>query len=543
MVLPDGRAAGAERTLDALLELRALTKRFNRQCALDAVDLSLRRGEVHGMVGENGSGKSTLIKILAGVHAPSEGSLYRVGRHVPFPTRPGDARRYGLAFVHQDLGLVPELSVADNLALAELARVGGSRTCSRRGLERRAREKLCRLDVDIDPARPVGTLAAVDRAKVAIVRALDSIGQPEPGSATALEASHDVRVLVLDEPTVFLPRREIDRFFAIVRAVAASGAAVLFVSHDLDEVRELCGTVTVLRDGRVAGRRPTTGTTVGELVELMVGRSVEHTRIAKSCRAREVDAVAVVTGLRGAVVDGVDMRVAPGEILGVTGLGGSGFEELPYLLYGAIVARAGEMVIGGTRLDLRRARPRVALRLGVILVPGDRRRHGIVGSLTVADNITLPRLESLSRGGILARRRMLAETRSLMERFDVRPRDALLPHGVLSGGNQQKGVLAKWLSTAPTLVLLDEPTQGVDIGAREQIFAALRQAAARGAGIVCASSDYAQLAVLCDRVLVLHDGVVVDELDGDGLTKADIAEACLGAPIAGHPRATTAAAR
>lgn len=503
------------------LALRNLHKRFNRQVALDSVDLTLQRGEIHGLVGENGSGKSTLIKVLAGFYTPDEGELFLGGERLAFTGRRGDLSTNALAFVHQDLGLVVDLTVAENLALTNLASPTSTWRLSQKSLARSAAASLARYQMDIDPLAQISSLAAVDRAKVAIVRALTALD-------SNANASDGPRILVLDEPTVFLPRQEVDRLFESVHGVAASGASVLFVSHDLDEVWENCDTLTVLRDGRVAGHRQVSETSVAEMVELIVGRKVDAS-IADPENFERGEALVKIKNASGASITELDLDLGPGEILGVTGLAGSGFEELPYLLYGARPARSGSIAIGENQGNLARLKPLDALGMGMILVPGDRRRHSIVGSLSVTDNVTLPQLGHMTKLGLLRRRHMVAETRTLMDRFDIRPRDPALEQGVLSGGNQQKGVLAKWLSIEPKLILLDEPTQGVDIGAREQIYAALRAAASRGASVLCASSDYAQLAALCHRVVVLRKGVVVAQLHGANLTKSHISEACLSA--------------
>lgn len=502
------------------LAIRGLTKRFSQQLALDDVGLVLRRGEIHGLVGENGSGKSTLIKILAGFYRADEGVLEVAGAPSAFPERPGEFSRLGFAFVHQDLGLILDLTVAENLALVHLACDRGGWCLPRRALLAEARATLERFEVGLDPVTPVGALTPVDRALLAIVRAVAV--DPRRGSTSA-----PLRLLVLDEPTVFLPRRDVVRLFALVRRIAAEGAAVLFVSHDPDEVRELCHAVTVLRDGAVVGKRAVHGLGAAELVEMIVGRPVDGPARPELTTVRPGGVH--VERLEGTTVHGVDLSIGAGEILGVTGLAGSGYAELPYLLYGAGATRRGTLRLGAETVELDRLRPRRAVHAGMVLIPGDRRRDGIFESLPVTDNVTLPRLGELRTMGTLSRRRLVAETRSLMTRFDVRPAQPALALGALSGGNQQKAVLAKWLSTAPRLVMLDEPTQGVDVGARQQIFAALREVAATGASVLVASSDAEQLAALCHRVVVLDGGRVSRELMAQDVTKDVITRACFGA--------------
>lgn len=493
------------------LVAREISKSFGGTHALDGVGLTVLAGEVHGLVGENGSGKSTLIKILAGYHAPDPGGELEVGgRAVALPLRPGEPRRLGLSFVHQDLGLIPSLSVLENLRLGELAAARGLRI-SWAELRQRARDTLAHYRVELDVRARVAELGPVERALVAIVRAAEEM--PSRGG-----------VLVLDEPTAFLPRRETERLLALVREIVASGASVLFVSHDLDEVRTISDRVTVLRDGLSLGTRTTAEVASEELVELLVGRRLGGWRAA---RRRFSDATAVtVAGLAGAGVSDVSFGVRHGEVLGLTGLAGAGFAEVLALLCGAGSAAAGRLALDGAALELSTMTPAAALQAGVVLLPGDRHRDGAVASLSVADNVTLPRLERYTKRGVLRKSRLLKEAALLLGQFGVRPRDPRLSYGVLSGGNQQKALVGKWLRTEPRLLLLDEPTRGVDVGARRQIFELIRATAEAGTAVVCASTDHEQLAAICDRVLVFAAGRIVEEVDAADLTAERLAEAC-----------------
>ncbi len=502
-----------------------ITKRFGEQLALDSVDLTLAPGRIHGLLGENGSGKSTLIKILSGLYAPDGGSLSIDGSQVRLPLRADEPAALGLRFVHQDLGLIPTLTVGENFGLLALAENRtGWRTSGRR-LGQAARVALERFDVAVDPAATVASLTALEQAIVAIIRAVDAL--PASGG-----------VLVLDEPTVYLPRRDVLQLFELLRALRDEGRAILLVSHDLEEILELTDAVTVLRNGRNVGERTTSEVGVPELVELIIGRQLAgqaRESPAAESPARdpgerdpgERDPVLSVRGLSGEVARDVDLDLFGGEIVGLAGLGGSGFEELPYLLFGARRAQAGEVWIAGQRSEAAAMNPTRAIRAGLTLVPADRRRFGGLMTLTVTDNITQPRMQEFQRGGLLRRAAMRRDTSSLMDRFDVRPRVPEHVFGTLSGGNQQKTLLAKWLATEPRVLLVHEPTQGVDIGAREQIFAVLRAAAEAGRSVLCASSDFAQLADLTDRTCVFHRGQLRTVLEGAELTKHNITAACL----------------
>ena len=492
------------------LALTGLSKHFGGVQALDGANLRVQPGEVHGLLGENGSGKSTLIKVLAGYHAPDAGRLEIDGTDVPMPLHTGQFRALGLSFVHQDLGLIPSISVLENLTLGELAAARRRAWTSWRRERRRARETFARYGVSLDPRAPVSALTPLERALLAIVRAVEGL-------------EHGRGMLVLDEPTVFLPRADVDRLFALVREVAATGASVLFVSHDLDEVAEITDRVSVLRDGRTVGTVETATTDTARLVELIIGRRLSDL-VAAHHDLRDRPRAVAVEGLAGGAVDDVSFEVHDGEVLGITGLVGSGFEDVPYLLFGAARAARGTLVVDGARLDLTSLTPREALRAGVAAIPADRQRDGALTALSVGDNVTMQTLDEHVRYGALNRRRVLQEARALTERFDVRPPDPTLRYSSLSGGNQQKALLAKWFQTEPALLLLHEPTQGVDVGAREQIFEMVRAAAGEGRCVLCASSDYEQLAAICDRVLVLGRGRVVRELTGDEVTKERITE-------------------
>ena len=505
------------------LELRGLSKSFGGTQALRGVDLAVLPGEVHGLLGENGSGKSTLIKILAGYHAPDDGELWIDGEDVRLPLAPGQFRDLGMSFVHQDLGLVESLGVLENLRVADLASSRSRFHISWRAERARARETFDRYGVRLDPAATVAELKPVERALLAIVRALEEI--------RAVGRGHGV--LVLDEPTVFLPREGVERLFSLVREAAANGAAILFVSHDLDEVREITDRVTVLRDGALVGTVVTSETREATFVEMIIGRQLAALGEPVHADLSERRVAVSVEGLSGRTVEDVSLQLREGEIVGLTGLIGSGFEELPHLLFGARQARAGRLVLRGSTIDLGGLTPSAATRAGIALIPADRKRDGSVETLPVVENLALPVLDRYFNRFALERRRMRRESGELMRTFDVRPPDPSLLYGELSGGNQQKALLAKWFQSEPRLLLLDEPTQGVDVGARQQIFELLRAAVSeRGMHVLCASSDYEQLAVLCDRVVVFGRGRVWRELAGDDVTKDRIIEQCFAAMAA-----------
>jgi ribose transport system ATP-binding protein len=512
--LAPGPVTGSESPVP-VLKLSDLSKAFGGAHALLGVDLTIEPGEVHGLLGENGSGKSTLIKILNGFHTPNSGSLQIAGEPIAMPLAPGQFRELGLSFVHQDLGLIPELSVLENLRVGELI-ANRSSWIAWRTERQRASETFARYGLKLDPAAMVSELTQTERALLAIVRAVEGIRtrQDESGIRHGL--------LVLDEPTVFLPRDGIDQLFRTVREIVSSGdASVLFVSHDLDEVLEVTDRVTVLRDGRRQGTVRTAETSEAQLVEMIIGRRLESSALhVQELAGHEVELS--VRGLCGGVLEELDFDIRKGEILGITGLAGSGFEDVPYFLFGAENAGAGTLSVRGVTFDLPQMSPDRAVGNGFALLPADRQRDGSVANLTVGDNVMLQVLPRYRSFYGLRRRLMNRRAGELLEHFDVRPPDPEAAYENLSGGNQQKAMLAKWLQTEPKVIFLHEPTQGVDVGARAQIFAMLGDTAKSGACVLCASSDYEQLAAVCDRVLIVARGRLVGEVTGE-VTKERIA--------------------
>ena len=501
-----------------MLTVRHLSKRFGGARALDDASLTVLPAEVHGLLGENGSGKSTLIKILNGFHLPEPGGEVEIhGKPVQLPLAPGEFRQHGLAFVHQDLGLMPSLTVLENLRIGEMA-ANSSWFLSRSRERSQAREAFARFNVDLDPDARVADLLPVDRALLAIVRATEELGvyQQETGGKG---------LFVLDEPTVFLPAGTMERLYALVREIAAQGSSVLFVSHDLAEVLELTDRLTVLRDGRVQGTVVTAEASQAQIVEMILGHALTGSEAGSSAAAAK-RVTASVQGVSGRLVHDVSFRIHEGEVLGLAGLMGSGIEELPYLVIGGAQATAGRLRLAEEEFDLRRMQPHRAVGLGIVLIPANRQRDGSIPTLTVADNVLMPVLRNYVRYGTLQTGEMRQDVAALLARFDVRPSDPTLNFSALSGGNQQKALLAKWLQARPRLLLLDKPTQGVDVGAREQLFALVREFAAMGTAVLVSETDYEALEMMCHRVLIFGHGSIVTELVGTDIKKQRITREC-----------------
>lgn len=506
--------AGVGQEPTPVLRIEGLSKHFGGARALDGVGFSVRRGEVHGLLGQNGSGKSTLIKILSGFHKPDPGArLWVNGEEVALPIPAGAFRSLGISFVHQHLALVPSLTVLENLLIGDLA-VEPRWAMNWRRESAMARDLFARFHLAVDPDAPVERLSSIERALLAIVRAFDQLRRSKAPAP----------LLILDEPTPFLPESDVEALFVLIRNIVAEGASVVFVSHDIDEVRAITDRATVLRDGRVAGTVTTRDVTKDDIVRLIVGRAVDLDAMRPP--ARDLGAPFVtVGGVSGGIVEDFSLAIAKGEVVGLTGLIGSGYDTVVGLIYGAERARAGTLAIGADMHDLTRMTPAHAIRSGCVFVPGDRAR-GAVAALSIRDNLSLPVLGHGLRGAAVRYPRLDRRANGIAERYDIRPRDPARLLGSLSGGNQQKAVLAKWFEVAPRLILLDEPTQGVDIGAREQVFHIIRRMCEAGAAVICASADYEQLAAICDRVIVFSRGRVSATLRGNTISKAAIAESC-----------------
>ncbi len=507
------------------LEIDKLSKRFGGEVALDQVSMEVRNGEIHGLLGSNGSGKSTLIKILSGFHAPEPGGRVTVhGQELPLPATGQKVRELGLAFVHQQLGLIPTLSVTENLRLGRFAAETRWRI-DWRAEEERARSTFARYDLSLNPRAKVGALPAVEQALLAIVRAIEDL------RAAGIE-KHEGGVLVLDEPTPFLPRAGVEQLFDLMRRLADEGTAVIFVSHDVDEVMEITDRATILRDGHKVDTVTTADISHRDLIRLIIGQSLADFESAHVPNAASGDDIRI-TGLQAPGFGPVDMTLGSGEIVGVTGLIGSGSDRLPALLYGAQAAETGVLEIGDDSLRLPDMTPMDAMRRGIVYVPADRLGQAGIGALSVTDNLTMPVLDELGGPWRLSRGRMRARAVAQGTAAEVKPNSPVLPLSALSGGNQQKVVMAKWLQTAPRLILLDEPTQGVDVGARQSLWTMLDDSADQGAAIIVSSTDYDQLAQICHRVIIFSRGQVVWQLTGSEVSKHAIAEHCfLSVPMA-----------
>ncbi|MFJ5876674.1 sugar ABC transporter ATP-binding protein [Streptomyces sp. NPDC093088] len=516
MAPPETPAPAPSGTAPTVLEARGVGKRFPGVVALDDVSFTLRAGETHALVGENGAGKSTLIKVLTGVHRPDGGELLLSGRPVRF-ARPAEAQEAGISTIYQEVNLVPLMSVARNIFL-------GREPKNRLGLidfarmHAEAAELLGGFGVAVDPRRPLNTLGIGTQQMVALARAV----------------SVEAHVVVMDEPTSSLEPREVETLFRVIDDLRRRDIAVVYVSHRMDELYRICDRVTVLRDGRHIHTGPLAALDRVRLVSMMLGREISEVRrhgvTGFGAEGHDItrEPVLTATGLtRRHQLDDVSLALRPGEVLGLGGLLGSGRSETAKALAGALPLDGGEVRVGGTPLGrLSSAR---AIRAGISLLPEDRKAEGIVPGLSVRENIVLAALPRLSRAGVVSRARQDRVVEIFMKRLRIKASSPEQKVGELSGGNQQKVLLARWLCLEPKVLLLDEPTRGIDVGAKAEVQALIDELAQEGLAVLLISSDIEELVEGADRIVVLRNGAAAGELVGE-----NVSEEALLAALADH---------
>ena len=493
----------------SLLRLSDITKTFGGVHALRGVSFELEAGEIHALVGENGAGKSTLVRILTGAINPDSGMIEIDGRPVEHAD-PGMTRALGVAPIYQQPALLPDLTVAENLALG-LERRGPWRRVDWRRRRARATELLARVGARIDVDAPARDLRMAEQQLVEIARALGA----------------DARVLLMDEPTAALTDREARRLFELIRDLRAHGVGVVYISHRLEEVAALANRVSVLRDGELVATRPMAEVDRSELIRLMVGREIQTLFPKRAAMRGDVVLEVANLGCRAAGIRGVSLQVRSGEIVGLAGLVGAGRTELARVLFGLTPADEGTVRLRGTAV--RVAAPGQAVGLGIAYLPEDRRRHGVIGEMSITANTTLACLRALTRVGFLDFRKEREIATTYLKRFAIKAPSIDAPVATLSGGNQQKVALARWLATRPALLILDEPTQGVDVGAKAEIHGLIVELAAQGLAIVMISSELAEIQGMSDRVVVMRSGAVAGVLDGAAATQEAIMTLALGA--------------
>jgi len=493
--------------MPALLELKAISKTFPGVRALDNVSFDVNPGEVHALLGENGAGKSTLIKIISGVYRPDGGEMLVDGQPVQF-TNPGQAQAIGIATIYQELGLYPELTVAENIFMGHMPRTAlGS--LDWKTAQARSRELLDTLEAtELDVRARVGTLNVGNRQRVEIAKAL----------------SRNARLLILDEPTAALTSRDVDQLFNIVRKLRERGVGLIYISHRLEEVFELADRVTVLRDGQYISTRPVSEVTEPELIRAMVGRTLDNLYPKLDTTPGEV--VLRVRDLhRRPSTRGVSFEMRAGEIVGWAGLVGSGRSEMAQVLFGFLPADSGTIEVFGKPASIKS--PSDAMRLGIAYIPEDRQRQGLITPMTVRENSSLAVLRQMVRGPFIDRGGEVSLAHSSVKQLDIRTPGIEQLVRNLSGGNQQKIVIAKWLASKPKFLIVDEPTRGIDVGAKAEIHRLLSSLAAQGLAILMISSDLPEVLGMSDRILVMRQGRLVAEYSRAEATQEKIVGAAM----------------
>ncbi|MBQ9351984.1 sugar ABC transporter ATP-binding protein [Phyllobacterium sp.] len=469
-----------------ILEMRAISKTFPGVKALNDVNIALFPGEVTALIGENGAGKSTLVKILTGIYQSDEGEIYIDGKPVTFGNAQ-DAIDHGVTAIHQETVLFDELSVAENIFIGHAPKTSLG-LVNWKGVNARALALLHSLESNIDPRTRLKDLSIAQRHLVAIARAL----------------SVDARIVIMDEPTAALSRKEVDDLFQIVKRLKAQGKAILFISHKFDEVYEIADNYAVFRDGKAVGNGVLAEISQNDIVRLMVGRSIEHAfpkvDIPLGETVLKVEKYSHPTEFRD-----ISFELRKGEILGIYGLVGAGRSEICQSLFGVTRPSGGRLELDGKEIQIRS--PGDAIHAGIVYVPEERGRHGAVLQLPIYQNISLPSLGRTSRSGFLRAAEELALARKYAERFDLRAAALSVPVGTLSGGNQQKVVIGKWLATQPKILILDEPTKGIDIGSKAAVHAFISELAGEGLSIIMVSSELPEILGMSDRVLVMREGL------------------------------------
>jgi rhamnose transport system ATP-binding protein len=502
-------ACSASRSVPTLLlDARSISKSFAGLRALDRVSFDLRAGEVHALVGENGAGKSTFIKIVTGAERADEGTLIVCGQPVHH-IDPHLSRALGIAAIYQQPALFPHLTIAENIALS-LEQGGLWRRIDRRARRRQAAALLDRIGASLDPDRPVGGLTMPEQQVVEIAKAIGA----------------EARVVIMDEPTASLTEREVERLFEVIGRLRTEGAGVIYISHRLEEIAAIADRITVLRDGQAVGTRARDEVTRADLIRMMVGRELSAVFPKRPVPLGDLAlTLRAVSNHRTGVRD-VSLSLRRGEILGLAGLVGSGRTQLAETLFGLTPADSGEIVVHGAVVRIES--PADAIRLGIGYVPEDRRQHGVVLEMSVAANISAARLPEVARRGLIDRAAEDRAATDYVDRFHIKTASVAADVGSLSGGNQQKVALARWLSTDPSILILDEPTQGVDVGSKSEIHSLMQDLAEKGMAILMISSELPEILGMSDRIAVMHAGTIAAEFPRDAATPANIMAAALG---------------
>ncbi|SHH90249.1 sugar ABC transporter ATP-binding protein [Virgibacillus chiguensis] len=496
-------------TSDPFVQMNNISKAFSGNKVLQQVDFTVNRGEIHALMGENGAGKSTLVKILTGIYTKDQGNIYVQGKQMTF-SGPKHAEAYGISVIHQELNIIPHLTVAENMFLGKELTYGKTGILNRREIRRRTAEALTNLGVhDIKSEQLAGELSIGKQQMVEIAKALTT----------------NAELIIMDEPTAALTEHEIENFFHVIKKLQADGVSIVYISHRMEEIFEICDRITVLRDGQYIGTKATPHTSFEEIVKMMVGRELGERYPARNHDVGEV--VFQVKNLQLAnYFRNISFSVREGEILGVAGLMGAGRSEVMEAIFGYRKLDRGTIELNGRQVVIKH--PRDAVNAGIGFITEDRKSKGLIIHASIKENIALPNLRALSRYGIIHKRKESQLISELMQKLQVRATNEMQEVKSLSGGNQQKVVIAKWLAIQPQVLILDEPTRGVDIGAKKEIYTIMNELSKKGVAIIMISSELPEVLGISDRVMVMHEGKITAFIDREEADQESIMTAATG---------------
>ncbi|MGK7376684.1 sugar ABC transporter ATP-binding protein [Planococcus sp. 1R117A] len=485
-----------------MIKMNNISKSFSGNQVLKDVQFSLEKGEIHALMGENGAGKSTLMKILTGIYSRDSGTVEVKGKEIHF-TSPKQAEEAGIAVIHQELNILPHLSITDNLFLGKEETFGRSGVLKTKDMREKTRKALTELGLNVDPSQPASTLSVGQQQIVEIAKAL----------------SAEAEVIVMDEPTAALTDREIDTLFATIRNLQSKGVSFIYISHRMEEIFSLCDRITILRDGQYVGDRNISETSFEEIVQMMVGRELGERFPERNAKIGEVKLA--VKGLsRKNCFENVSFEIRKGEVLSIAGLMGAGRTEVAQSLFGYKKADAGTLELDGRQVKIDK--PKTAKELGIGYVTEDRKSEGLIVDFSVEENVSMTNFSSISKNGLISKDKERSLYDRMVKRLGIRTSGPTQTAKSLSGGNQQKVVIAKWLGIEPELLILDEPTRGVDVGAKKEIYSIINELAERGVAILMISSELPEVIGMADRVIVMHEGKVTADLPKNEMTQERI---------------------
>lgn len=491
-----------------VVEMKNIHKSFFNVQVLKGVDFDLIPGEIHALMGENGAGKSTLMKILTGIHKSNSGEILYKGEIVEYHS-PKEAEKAGIAVIHQELNIIPYLTVAENMFLGKELKRQPFGILKTKEMNEKTKENLNRLGIDIDPQKEAGELSVGQQQMIEIARAIAA----------------ETEVLIMDEPTAALTDREIETLFTVINQLRREGVAIIYISHRMEEIFRMCDRITVLRDGQSIGTKITSETDFEEIVKMMVGRELGERFPERTAEIGGDRFVVEDLSLEG-IFNNISFNVRKGEILGVAGLMGAGRTEIMETIFGARKKKNGRIYMDGKELNIRK--PHHAIAAGIGFITEDRKDEGLVLGLTVRENLAIPNLKKLSKSAVIQKQREKQWTEEMIQKLRIKTSGPEQEVKSLSGGNQQKVVFGKWLGTEPKLLILDEPTRGVDVGAKKEIYSIMNELTEKGFSIIMVSSELPEILGMSDRVMVIHEGKLSAILDKKEASQEKIMEAATG---------------